>query len=213
MAGCCLTKKARTVAIVDTVVPQRVLGAAAEQRGVRPARIGVDEGGVALEAGVGVVGAQDHPFGEFARDRIADARLGGIGVGFLAFARGLDHALDRSDIGGGVAAGRRDCERPRDGGRASGLNVARRSNSAPCRPTLACAKAERPALSGRTFLRPECGLLFGASCAALAALAPAAGFATWTAGRGRGKGTFFAAGLAPLRPDSAQAAVAAVGVK
>ncbi len=29
-------------------------------------------------------------------------------------------------------------------GRASGLNVARLSNSAPCRPTLACAKAERP---------------------------------------------------------------------
>ena len=54
---------------------------------MRPARIGSDEGGVALERRIGVVGAQDHPFGKLARDRIGDARLGGIGLGFLAFAR------------------------------------------------------------------------------------------------------------------------------
>jgi hypothetical protein len=40
----------------------------------------------------------------------------------------------------------------------------------------------------------------------------AAGFATWMAGRGRGKGTFFAAGGA-ASADSAHTAVAAVNVK
>ena len=58
--------------VVEPVVPQRVLGAAAEQRRMRPARIGVHEGGVALETRIGVVAAQDHPFGELARDRIGD---------------------------------------------------------------------------------------------------------------------------------------------
>ena len=47
--------------VVELVVPQRVLGAAAEQRRVRPARIGVHESGVALEARLGVVAAQDRP--------------------------------------------------------------------------------------------------------------------------------------------------------
>ena len=50
----------------------------------------LDEGGVALEARLGVVGTQDHPFGEQARDRIVDGGFGGIGVGVAAFAGGRD---------------------------------------------------------------------------------------------------------------------------
>ena len=94
-------------AVVDAVVPQRVLGAAAEQRRVRPARIGLDPGGVALERGIGVVRAQDHPFGKLARHRIADARFSRVGFRFLAFARGFDHAFHRVDIGCGRRGRRR----------------------------------------------------------------------------------------------------------
>ncbi len=81
------------------IVPQRVLGAAAEQRHVRPIRVGGDEGGVALEARIGVVGAQDHPFGKLAGDRVDDGVLGGIGIRFAALAGGLDHPFELLDIG------------------------------------------------------------------------------------------------------------------
>ena len=101
--------------VIDPVVPQRVLGAAAEQWGVRPARIGLHESGVALEGRIGVVGAQDYPFGELARNRIGDARLGGIGVRFLALAGRLDDAFHRGDIGG--RGGGRRCDGKGPGGR------------------------------------------------------------------------------------------------
>ena len=97
-------------AIVDAIIPQRVLRATAEQWGMRPARVRLDEGCVALKGGVGVVGTQDHPFGEFARDRIGDARFGGIGVCFLAFAAGLDDPFHCSNIGVRGGGRRRDCE-------------------------------------------------------------------------------------------------------
>src|SRR6185312_12824288 len=70
--------------VVELVVPQGILGAAAEQRGVRPARIGGDETGVALEAWLGVVAAQDDPFGKLARDRIGDRLFRSVCVAVLA---------------------------------------------------------------------------------------------------------------------------------
>ena len=100
-------------AIVHAVVPQRVLGAAAEQRGMRPTRIGFDPGGVALEGGVGVVGAQDQPFGKLARHGIADARLGRVGFRFAAFARRFDHALYCGNVG--FRCRFRRCDRERTG--------------------------------------------------------------------------------------------------
>ncbi len=66
--------------VVDMVVPQRVLRAAAEQRCVRPGRVAGDERRVTREARIGVVAAQDHPFRELAGDRILDA--GFVRVGF-----------------------------------------------------------------------------------------------------------------------------------
>ena len=104
-------------AFAEIVVRHGVFGAAAEQRRVRPVRISVHEGGVAGKAHVGVVAAQDDPFGEFVGDRIADAGFRGIGVGELAFAGGFDHALDGGHVVGRGGPDRfgdqRSGERPR----------------------------------------------------------------------------------------------------
>ena len=86
--------------VVEIVVPQRVLGAAAEQGRVRPARVGVHEGGVARVTWLGIVASQDHPFGKLAGHRIPDAAFGGVGVGSLALAGGLDRPFHRRDIVG-----------------------------------------------------------------------------------------------------------------
>ena len=109
--GLLLREECTHRAIVDAVVPQRILSAAAKQRRVRPARICLDEGRVTLERRIGIVGTQDHPFGKLACDRIADARLGGIGLGFLALAGSLDHAFHSSNVGFRSCCRRRDCER------------------------------------------------------------------------------------------------------
>jgi hypothetical protein len=71
-------------------------------------------------------------------------------------------------------------------GRASGLIMARLSNSAPCGPTLACANAERPPLlaAGRF-----CGS-GAAFCASGVTAGTGACLTVLMAGRGRGKGTF-----------------------
>ena len=108
--GLLLREECTHRAIVDAVVPQRILSAAAKQRRVRPARICFDEGRVTLERRIGIVGTQDHPFGKLACDRIADARLGGIGLGFLALAGSLDHAFHRSNVGFRSCCRRRDRE-------------------------------------------------------------------------------------------------------
>ena len=105
-----LGKEGAHSAIVDAVVPQRVLGAAAEQRGVGPARIGFDPGSVALERRIGVVGAQDHPFGKLARHGIADACLSCVGFRFAAFARWLRSRVFTAAISG-VRRRVRRCDR------------------------------------------------------------------------------------------------------
>ena len=116
--GLLLCEECTHRAIVDAVVPQRILSAAAKQWRVRPARICSDEGRVTLERRIGIVGTQDHPFGKLACDGIADARLGGIGLGFLALAGSLDHAFHSSNVGFRSCCRRRDREgaggRPRE---------------------------------------------------------------------------------------------------
>ena len=116
--GLLLREECTHRAIVDAVVPQRILSAAAKQWRVRPARICSDEGRVTLERRIGIVGTQDHPFGKLACDGIADARLRGIGLGFLALAGSLDHAFHSSNVGFRSCCRRRDREgaggRPRE---------------------------------------------------------------------------------------------------
>jgi hypothetical protein len=62
----------------------------------------------AFSARIGVVAAQDDPFGELAGDRILDGGLVRIGIGHSAFAGGFDHPLDRGDVVGRGRGGRRD---------------------------------------------------------------------------------------------------------
>ena len=206
--GLLLREECTHRAIVDAVVPQRILSAAAKQRRVRPARICFDEGRVTLERRIGIVGTQDHPFGKLACDRIADARLGGIGLGFLALAGSLDHAFHSSNVGFRSCCRRRDREgaggRPRErfeeGARSRGSRRAARHWPA--------RRMERPglfvllvAVAGRF-----CGSWVAKECAGIALpLACQHG----SAGRGRGKGTFCASAVA----DSADSTQAAVNVK
>ena len=93
-----LRKVAEHRGVLDAVVPQRILGAPGEQAGMRPVRMVLDEIGVALEAGVGVVAAQDHPFGERLGDRILDC--GFVLVGVVALLGRLDDLLEGGEIGG-----------------------------------------------------------------------------------------------------------------
>ena len=100
--------------IVELVVPQRVLGAAGEQRHVRPARIGVHEGGVTQEARRGIVAAQNDPFGQLARDRVRNGVFCGVDVVFLALAGKRNHPLELVDVGGRGGSGWRENKRARD---------------------------------------------------------------------------------------------------
>ena len=107
-------------------------------------------------------------------------------------------AISASDVAavGAIAKGP-------DAGRASGLKKAWVSNTAPRRPTLAWAKAERPA----PFLEGVGGRFCGSGAVVGAGVTVAAAcFATGMAGRGRGSGTFCAAADA-ASADSAHAAV------
>ncbi len=105
-----VSEKSEHPGIVDPIVPQRVFGAAAEQRDVRPVGVVAHESGVALEGRVGVVRAQDHPFGELAGDRVGNGLLGRIGVGVAAFACGRDDGFHRCDVGIRGGNRRRDGE-------------------------------------------------------------------------------------------------------
>ncbi len=132
--------------VVEVIVPQRVLGAAAEQRRMRPARIGVHEGRVARETRIGIVAAQDRPFGELAGDRILDGVFGGVGIGELLRPCGsLRSSVSPPSMSSCEVAVVGATANGPDTGRASGLNKARLSNRPPRKPTLACAKADRPA--------------------------------------------------------------------
>ena len=61
--------------VVAMVVPQRGFDAPAQEGLRRPARIGGEEGAIALDRRAIVVAAQDDPFRELARDRIGDRGL------------------------------------------------------------------------------------------------------------------------------------------
>ena len=92
-------EEAQRLRRLDVLDPKHRLGAAAEHREARPARIGGDEGEVALAVDAVVVAAQDEPFDELARRRVRD---GGRDAGRLAgaaAAQGVDRALDQRHIG------------------------------------------------------------------------------------------------------------------
>ena len=61
---------------IEAVLPERRLGAAAQEADARPARIFGDEGDIAGEVAVVVVAAQDRPLDQLAGDRIADRASG-----------------------------------------------------------------------------------------------------------------------------------------
>ena len=62
---------------IQLILPQGSLRLAPEHADARPARIGCDEGRVALELDIVVLVAQNCPFDQLARQRIAD-RSGGL---------------------------------------------------------------------------------------------------------------------------------------
>ena len=101
---------------IEPLLPERRLGAAPQQSDARPARVLVDEGDVAGEidaaavVAVAVVAAQDRPFDQFARDRIADRALDLGGLRGLAMARQCEGFLDGGEVGGGGRYGRGLCE-------------------------------------------------------------------------------------------------------
>ena len=84
---------------IEAVLPQRRLGAAAQEADARPARIFVDEGEIASVIDFVVVAAQDRPLDQLASDRIADRLLDVARLRRLAFARQRDRLLDGGDIG------------------------------------------------------------------------------------------------------------------
>jgi hypothetical protein len=84
--------------VVAMVVPQRRFAAPAQERLRRPARIGVEEGAVALDRGVVVVAAQDDPFGEFPRNRIRDRGFRLRRIRGLVLAHEIDDVFQRIDI-------------------------------------------------------------------------------------------------------------------
>ena len=85
--------------VVAMVVPQRGLDAPAQERLRRPARIGRNEGAIALDRSAVVVAAQDQPFGELAGDRIGDRGLRLRRIGGLVLAHELDDVFQRVLVG------------------------------------------------------------------------------------------------------------------
>src|SRR3974390_3684744 len=85
--------------VIDLVVPQSILRASTEDRRMRPGRIGIGKSGVALEARIGVVGAENDVLGEFARERIAQSARRGVRVVIATLARGGEHVPQSVDIG------------------------------------------------------------------------------------------------------------------
>ncbi|MGY3409386.1 hypothetical protein ACVWZV_005499 [Bradyrhizobium sp. GM5.1] len=154
--------------VVAPVVPHRGLQAPA-QEGLRgPARIGGQEGAVALHSRAIVLAAKDDPFREFSRDRIRDRGRGTGGVARLALAHELDHGLQRVLVGlrrrggrsnrsrcdrlarGGMLAGRRSQDRSRDG--LGGGRGGRSDDGRCCR--CGCGLRDRAA-SGRLRFRRD----------------------------------------------------------
>src|SRR5438034_913234 len=86
---------------LDVLDPKHPLRALAEHAEIRPARIGGNEGEIALALGTVVVVAQDEPFHELACYRVRDA-AGDLGrLAGAAVTQRLDCALDQRNVGGG----------------------------------------------------------------------------------------------------------------
>ncbi len=96
---------------VGLTLPQCRFGAPAQGHHTWPARIGGDEGRITRKIEIGVVTAQDHPFGELACQRIG-YRAGDTGrlVG-PAFMREIDHLFDGGKIEGRCVRGCRHRQR------------------------------------------------------------------------------------------------------
>ena len=107
---------------IEALLPERCLGAAAQEADARPARIVGDEGDIASEVDLVVVAAQDRPLDQLAGDRIADRLLDVARLRRLAFARQRDRFLDGGDIG--RRGRRRRGDRRRCGGGRARLAVA-----------------------------------------------------------------------------------------
>ncbi len=84
--------------VLALVVPQRRFDAAAQEGLRRPARIGGDEGAVALDRSAIVIAAQIDPFAELARHGIANRLHQLCGFRTLALADQLDDVFERFGI-------------------------------------------------------------------------------------------------------------------
>ena len=96
---------------VGTPLPERCLGAAAQKRNARPARIGVDEGAVARKIVRTIFAAQDHPFNELARQWIGDGICAGSRFVLAILAYQVERLFHRRQIKRRCRRGRGRSER------------------------------------------------------------------------------------------------------
>ncbi len=80
-------------------LPQLLLGAPAYERNARPVGIGTDEGGVPFQSGLGIRTAQQRPFDDFLRQRIAGGCRPRSRLTHLILTRELNRLFRRSEIG------------------------------------------------------------------------------------------------------------------
>ena len=114
---------------IALLVPQRVLGALAHHADARPARIGGNEAGEAVEVRLVIVAAQNGPLDQLARQRVFERPLDRDGLAGFLLAHEVERALDQREVGGRGRGGRGERERlgrnelrrrRRDGGRNRG---------------------------------------------------------------------------------------------
>src|SRR5262249_3866684 len=86
---------------LTSLLPEHGLCTAPEEPRARPIGVIVDEGGVAVITNHVVVTAEQHPFGDFARDGIAHAADDVVCVADFAFAHELDGLPDGVEFGKG----------------------------------------------------------------------------------------------------------------
>ena len=137
-------------AIINAIVPQGVFSAAAEQGSVRPAWVRSTKAAYRWKLGL-VLSERRITHSASLRATgslmLASAALASASfpLRVLSITR-FTAAMSASEVAdvGAIAKGP-------EVGRASGLKNARLSNIAPCRPTLACAKEERPAFGADRF--------------------------------------------------------------
>ena len=83
---------------IDLLLPHHRLGADAQCRDARPARIGGDECGITRKVVRAVFAAQDHPFHELAGERIGHGALDVGGFVLAVLAHEIDGLLHRSEV-------------------------------------------------------------------------------------------------------------------